>query len=190
MALWPDMKPEARKKAAEAVDGAVRTRTCAVVWKAARELLEQGDEGTTSVRLVLGDTPTDDGFGSARIGAEIARIERALGALLTAMMEDEARWPEPALFHIRATPFDPSKPVRSRADMGVGQLLQEPVYFACRLGVRRLGERLHSIAGGTDGMRHAAHRVASVHPVRGVPILCMLESAWNGVGRDADRWWA
>ena len=79
-------------------------------------------------------------------GAEIARIERALGALLTAMVEDEARWPEPALFHIKATPFDPSKVVRSRAEMEIGQLLQEPVYFACRLAVRRLGERLHAVA--------------------------------------------
>ena len=124
------------------------------------------------------------------VSAEIARIERALGALLTTMMEDEARWPEPALYHIRATPFDPSKPVRARAEMEIGQLLQEPVYFACRLAVRRLGERLHSVAGGTDGMRRAAHQVARVHPVRGAPILCMLESAWDGVGDDSDRWWS
>ena len=127
---------------------------------------------------------------TATAGAEIARIDRALGALLTAMLEEEARWPEPALFHIRALPFDPSKPVRPRAEMEVGQLLQEPVYFACRLAVRRLGERLHSIAGGTDGMRNAAHRVASAHPVRGASVLCMLESAWDGVGSDSDRWWA
>lgn len=122
--------------------------------------------------------------------AEIARIERALGALLTAMVEDEARWPEPAVYHIKAMPYDPSKPVRTRAEMEVGQLLQEPIYFACRLAVRRLGERLHSIAGGTDGMRQAAYRVMSNHPARGAPVLCMLESAWDGVGSDADRWWA
>ena len=123
-------------------------------------------------------------------GAEVARIEQALGALLMAMVEDEARWPEPALFHIKATPFDPSRPVRSRAEMEVGQLLQEPLYFACRLAVRRLGERLHAVAGGTDGMRHAAYRVANIHSVEGAPILTMLESAWDGVGTDADRWWS
>ena len=123
-------------------------------------------------------------------GAEIARIERALTALLTAMVDDEGKWPEPPLFHIRALPFDPSKPVRTRAEMEVGQLLQEPVYFACRLAVRRLGERLHTIAGGTVGMRQAAYRVADVYPARGAPVLCMLESAWDGVGCDADRWWA
>ncbi len=127
---------------------------------------------------------------TATAGAEIAHIERALGALLTAMVDDEARWPEPALFHIRATPFNPAKPARTRAEMEVGQLLQEPVYFACRLAVRRLGERLHAVAGGTAGMRHAAHRVANVHPARGSPLLCMLESAWDGVGSDSDRWWA
>ena len=74
--------------------------------------------------------------------------------------------------------------------MEAGQILQEPVYFACRLAVRRLGERLHAVAGGTNGMRDAAHRVANVHPARGAPILCMLESAWDGVGTDRDRWWA
>ncbi len=128
---------------------------------------------------------------TATAGAEIARIEKALGALVTAMAEDEARWPEPALFHIKAESFDPSKVVRSRAEMEVGQLLQEPVYFACRLAVRRLGERLHAVAGGTDGMRSAAYRVADVHPDCAiVPVLCMLESAWDGVGSDSDRWWA
>ena len=124
------------------------------------------------------------------MNAEIVHIERALGTLLAAMIDDEARWPEPALFHIRATPYDPSKPVRTRAETQVDQILQEPIYFACRLAVRRLGERLHAIADGTVGMRHAAHRVASVHPVRGAPILSMLESAWDGVGTDSDRWWS
>ncbi len=122
--------------------------------------------------------------------SEIARIERALGTLLTAMVEDEARWPEPALFHIRATPFDPSKPVRSRAEVEVGQLLQEPVYFACRLAVRRLGERLHAVAGGTNGMRHIADRVADTSPAEGGRLLSMMDSAWDGIGSDADRWWS
>ncbi len=61
--LWPGMKPEARRRAAEAAGGAVRTRAYAAVWKAARELLEQGDDDAVSGRLVLGETPTDDGFG-------------------------------------------------------------------------------------------------------------------------------
>ena len=74
--------------------------------------------------------------------------------------------------------------------MEVGQLLRESLYFACRLAVRRLGERLHAVAGGTDGMRTAAHRVASIHPARGASLLCMLESAWDGVGSGADVWWA
>lgn len=126
---------------------------------------------------------------TATAGAEIAQIERALSALLTAMQAEEARWPEPPLFHIRATPFDPSRPVKTRAEMEVGQLLQEPVYFACRLAVRRLGERLHAVADGTDGMRRTAHRVADLHPVRGAPVLSILESAWDGVGTDDDRWW-
>ncbi len=64
--LWPGMKPEARRRAAEAAGGAVRTRAYAAVWKAARELLEQDDDAVSG-RLVLGETPTDDGFGSARV---------------------------------------------------------------------------------------------------------------------------
>lgn len=65
--LWPGMKPEARRRAAEAAGGAVRTRAYAAVWKAARELLENDDEEAMSGRLALGDTPTDDGFGTARV---------------------------------------------------------------------------------------------------------------------------
>ena len=49
---------------------------------------------------------------------------------------------------------------------------------------------LHAVAGGTDGMRHAAYRVANVHLVEGAPVLTMLESAWDGVGSGADVWWA
>ena len=124
------------------------------------------------------------------MNAEVARIEQALDALLSAMIDEEARWPEPALYHIRATPYDSSKPVKTRVEMEVGQLLQEPVYFACRLAVRRLGERVHAVADGTAGMRRIAHRVARVHPARGAPILSILESAWDGVGTDTDRWWA
>ncbi len=127
---------------------------------------------------------------TATAGAEIARIERALSALLTAMQAEEARWPEPALFHIRATPFDPSKVIRSRAEMQVDQILQEPVYFACRLAVRRLGERAHAVAGGTDGMRAIAERVADTDPARGGRLLSMLDSAWDGVGFGADVWWS
>ena len=124
------------------------------------------------------------------MNAEVARIGQALGALLSAMIDDEERWPEPALYHIKAMPYDPSKPVRTRADMEVGQLLQEPVYFACRLAVRRLGERVHAVADGTAGMRWVANRVAHADLDKGTRMLSMLDSAWDGVGSDADRWWA
>lgn len=65
--VWPGMDRIARRAAAKAADGVVRTRTFSAVWTAARELLLHDDEDAVSGRLVLGETPTDDGFGKVRV---------------------------------------------------------------------------------------------------------------------------
>ena len=65
--VWPGMDRIARRAAAKAADGVVRTRTFSAVWTAARELLQHDDEDAVSGRLVLGETPTDDGFGKTRV---------------------------------------------------------------------------------------------------------------------------
>ncbi len=121
---------------------------------------------------------------------EIEGIERALDALLTAMVEDDAkRAPAPlTASSIRFTDLD--GPIPTRADMELRQLLRQPVYSACRIGVRRLGAQAFSVTGSTDGMREIAERVADRVSGQFGRRLAMMDSAWDGVGSDADRWWA
>ena len=117
-------------------------------------------------------------------------LERALDALLTAMADDEAKWPEASLGPAIAKPLDLSSAVLSRSDMEVTQLVRHPVYFACRMAVRRLGQQAFTITGGTDGMRDVAERVADRTPALYGRRLSIMDGAWDGVGSDADRWWA
>ena len=65
--VWPGMDRVARRAAAKAADGVVRTRSFSAVWTAARELLQHEDETAVSGRLVLGETTTEDGSGKVRV---------------------------------------------------------------------------------------------------------------------------
>ncbi len=121
---------------------------------------------------------------------ETKGIEGALDALLRAMVKDEAKWP---VVPIAASPlkfFDLSEPVSTRAKMEVTQILRQPVYFALRLAVRRMGQQAFSVTGSTDGMREVAERVAGMVPAQYGRRASMLDSAWDGIGSDADRWWS
>ena len=117
-------------------------------------------------------------------------LEQALDALLTAMAEDEAKRSETTLGLVMVKPAHLSGPVPTRSEMELAQILREPVYFACRMAVRRLGERTFTITGSTDGMRDVADRVAGQMPAQFGRRLSVLNSAWDGVGSDSDRWWA
>ncbi len=64
--VWPGMDEVARRAAAKAANGVVRTRTFSAVWTAAREL-QHDDEDAVSGRLVLGETATEDGSGKVRV---------------------------------------------------------------------------------------------------------------------------
>ena len=121
---------------------------------------------------------------------ETEDLERALDALLTAMVNDEAQRPKPPMDGISAKVLDLKGPVPTRSEIEVTQLLREPVYAACRMAVRRLGEQAFTITGGTDGMRDVAERVADRTPALYGRRLSIMDGAWDGVGSDADRWWA
>ena len=66
VAFWPGMGKEARETAAKAAQARGRIGKITSVWRAARGLLEQEDEGAVSGRLVLTEVGTEDGFGKAR----------------------------------------------------------------------------------------------------------------------------
>lgn len=86
--------------------------------------------------------------------------------------------------------FDMRGPIPTRAEMEIAQILRQPVYSACRIGVRRLGAHAFAVTGSTDGMREVADRVADMAPAEAGRRLATMNSAWDGVGNDADRWWA
>lgn len=124
------------------------------------------------------------------MSVETEGLERALDALLTAMVNDEAQRPKPPMDGISAKVLDLKGPVPTRSEIEVTQLLREPVYAACRIAVRRLGEQAFIVTGGTDGMRDVAERVADRIPALYGRRLSIMDGAWDGVGSDADRWWA
>ena len=124
------------------------------------------------------------------MSVEIDGLERALDALLTAMTDAEAKR---APGHLTASSIrfaDLNGPIPTRAEMEVTQLLREPVYSALRIGIRRLGAETFKVTGGTDGMREVAERVADRVPGQYGRRLATMDSAWDGVGSDSDRWWA
>ena len=65
--VWPGMDKVARRAAAKAADGVVRTRTFSAVWTTARELLQHEDADAVSGRLVLGEATAEDGSGKVRV---------------------------------------------------------------------------------------------------------------------------
>ena len=124
------------------------------------------------------------------VNTEIEDIARALDALLVAMMEDEAKDAPVQLTALSARFANLSGPIPTRAEMELTQLLRQPVYFALRMAVRRLGERVFTVTGSTDGMREVADRIADMASKQSGRRLAMMDSAWDGVGSDSDRWWS
>jgi hypothetical protein len=81
---------------------------------------------------------------------EVAEIEGALATLLAAI--DQQR--------TKVATIDHTSQYRPVSDPSVDDLVNDPVRQSCRLGIRRLGERLQELDGGHTGlMREVLDRV-------------------------------
>jgi hypothetical protein len=110
--------------------------------------------------------------------AELCRIEEALDALLTAC---ENHQPPASEIRILSTAeFCKQSPVES--------LLNDPIGRALRLGIKKLGGRLHQL-GGTDFMRSVAERVADMRDGFFGRRLSVLDHAFDGIGAGSKDFW-
>ena len=110
--------------------------------------------------------------------SELRRIEQALHVLLTAC---EAHQPPAAEFRILSSAeFLRLSPVES--------LLDDPVGRSLRLGIKKLGERLHAL-GGTDAMHRAVNRVAEMRSGFAGRRLSVLDHCFDGIGLGSNDFW-
>jgi hypothetical protein len=100
---------------------------------------------------------------------EIAAIEAALTTLLATIDEQHAKYRE-----------RPSRGFRNAATISpVESLIDDPVGQSCRLGIRRLGERLNELdEGRTRLMREVVDRVCKNNDGWAETI----DSWWHGIG--------
>ena len=124
------------------------------------------------------------------LNAEADRIENALADLLTAAIDDDARVMQTRSDRLVATPFRMPERIATRAEIEISALLDQPVGAACRQSIRRLGFRLFEVTGSTDGMRDVGERAADQDPQRYGRRVAIVDSAWNGIGNETDRWWS
>ncbi len=124
------------------------------------------------------------------MNAETDRIEMALADLLAAAINDDARVTQVGSGRLAATPFRMPNRIRTRAEIEISTLLNQPVGVACRLAVRRLGRHLFEVTESTDKMREVGERAADQDLQRYGRRVAMVDSAWAGIGSETDRWWS
>ena len=110
--------------------------------------------------------------------SELRRIEQALHVLLTACEEHQ---PPATDFRILSSAeFVRLSPINS--------LLDDPVGRSLRLGIKKLGERLHHL-GGTALMHRAVNRVADMRSGFGGRRFSVLDHAFDGIGLGSNDFW-
>jgi hypothetical protein len=117
-------------------------------------------------------------YSPPQVSNELARIEHALGVLLTACENHQP--PASEIRILSVAEFCKQSPVES--------LLNDPIGRALRLGIKKLGGRLHEL-GGTDLMRSAAERVADMRRGFSGRRLSVLDHAFDGIGIGSNDFW-
>jgi hypothetical protein len=115
--------------------------------------------------------------GKLQVRSEPSRIESALDVLLTACENHQ-----PPATEIR---------ILSAAEFcrrSVESMLNDPIGRALRLGIKKLGGRLHEL-GGTNLMRSVAERVADMRRGFAGRRLSMLDHAFDGIGIGSNDFW-
>jgi hypothetical protein len=127
--------------------------------------------------------------------AEIRRIEAALDALLTEIIErilaQRAEPKMPRAAQLMATPFKVAAldEIPSRDETEVTEILQDPVGSACRYAIKRLGQHLYSVAKSMDVMAEVLDRVAERDPKHSGLRADIMDKWWEGIGEGDDRRW-
>lgn len=117
----------------------------------------------------------------------MADIEAALDALLRLAIKDDATHDEAPTATLTATPFRLDR-IPTRLEFDARSLARQPIGTACRQAVRRLGQHLFDRLGSTDALRDVLERVAELTPADYGRRVAIMDHAWDGVGRQGDRW--
>jgi hypothetical protein len=121
--------------------------------------------------------------------SDIERIEFALDAILTEMIEKRKTGPTPAGERSSiGRPQLESLPTHEESE--VNHIIREPLEGAYRLALRKLGQRLYDVTKNTELMREILERVADRDSANYGRRAVILGSAWNGVGSVIDRWFS
>jgi len=69
-------------------------------------------------------------------------------------------------------------------------IIENPIKRALRKQLKELGQHLFTVLGTTDGMVKLAEEIADLDPSHWGYRINIIDKAWDGVGKDGDRWWA
>lgn len=126
----------------------------------------------------------------ARTNPDVCAAELALDKLLSAIITHDAAQDQEPRGPIKATPFRfVSLDDAALAQAAFDELVRDPIHYALRQGVKRLGRELHRL-GGLDAMGAAIERVADMDLRHSGRRMSIMDSAWNGVGEGSARWWS
>jgi hypothetical protein len=120
---------------------------------------------------------------------DTAKIERAMDALLHAILDDEGRRPAPAavdLSHV-ATAAEIEEGDVISADMDA--IIADPIGVACRSELAALGSLLFETVGTSDDMGDVMDRVAGMQGANAERRREIIEEAWEHVGPEGDGNW-
>ncbi|AWB26202.1 hypothetical protein DA075_35630 (plasmid) [Methylobacterium currus] len=121
---------------------------------------------------------------------DVRAAELALDKLLSAIIAHDATRDQEPRGPIKATPFwFVSLDDAALAQAAFDELVRDPIHYALRHGVKRLGRELHRL-GGLDAMSAAIDRVADMDPRHSGRRVSIMDSAWNGIGEGSARWWS
>jgi hypothetical protein len=121
----------------------------------------------------------------------IALLKTAIAANLTVRIEHDKRLEaerqgNPPKFKIW---FAKELEAANRTRLELEDIIADPVRHALRKQLNGLGQRLYNLLGSTKPMPNLAEEIADLTP-RPDHAISIIDSAWNGVGKDNDRWWS
>lgn len=119
---------------------------------------------------------------------DTAKIERAMDALLQAILENEKLRPTPAVdpaFAATAAEIDEGDVISEDMDA----IIADPIGVACRSELAALGSLLFEIIGTHEHAGDVLDRIAAMRPDADHHRRAILEEAWEHIGPEGDANW-
>ncbi|WP_153002988.1 hypothetical protein [Sphingomonas sanguinis] len=69
-------------------------------------------------------------------------------------------------------------------------VVADPIGTALKRELHDLGQAIYDRVGSMNALTEIGDRIANADPSQYARRMSPLDSAWNGVGKDKDRWWS